>query len=368
MGYYTFLFFIPVVVWIFVAKIFIKHKFSYAEMSIQASSALLVFFIIFSAGYKSQTHDVKFVNGVVTDLNPKQQNCPWGWRDFTDSFCTEYRTRTVPDGQTCSTNSNGNRTCRTNYKTQYNYIYEWERRYFVNTDIDKTYEIKRIDPQGVNYPPRFSEINVGDPVTAQVNFVNYIKGASDSLLNQKFQEVAEISYPNVRDYYKANKVIYTNYPVSNDSWSDWNQDIQQLNSDIQKTGANVIVVVTGHSQVWADQLAQGWDAHNINDIVVTIGMQQDQISWVDVKSWSKNEITNIEIRDNILDLVQLDKQKINAIIKKAVIDNYEMRPMSDFEYLADDIPPPMWAIILAVFWLLVVTPLTTFIFHKYDVI
>jgi len=366
--YYAVLFIIPLIMWIGIAKLFLHLNFSWGEVAIQLAVTSIVIFGIFAVGSHSQTSDHMFVNGVVTKLEPVKKSCKSGWSDYTDDFCTEYRTRSVPDGQTCTT-TNGKRSCSTNYKTQYNYIYYWEQKYFVRTTI-QSYQVPRVDAQGTQTPPRFSEIEIGDPVTMQVSYTNYIRGASSSLFNEQLpaDELPPLAYPSVRDMYKANRVIVSGVAFDGNLHKEWNDQIAVLNSSISKTGANVILVLTGDDRKFPEKLAQAWEAHNINDVVVTMGINGDDVSWVDVRSWSSNSIVEISIRDGILNLGTLDNVAINDIIQESVMNGFELQSMENFEYLADDIPPPTWAYILAIITLLIITPIITYVFNKYEVI
>lgn len=368
MGFYALLFFIPALAAMAIAKLYFHWKYTWKEFALQVGGTLVVLFALFMAAGASVTHDTKLVNGIVIQLDPRQENCPVGWRDFRDDFCTEYQTRQVYSHTTC-TGTGNSRTCTRHYDTEYRYIFPWERRYFVKTDLPRTYEIDRVDRQGANTPPRFAEIEVGDPVTDSVSYTNYIKGAASSLFSEEDPvEPVPIAYPRIQDYYKANRVIITGYPSDNDLYSSWNESLAEVNATIRRTGANAIVVVTSNSETFAEALARSWDAHNINDVVVTIGMNGNNIAWADVRSWSENSLVNVEIENEILDLETLDTQAINAIIQSAVLDHYELRPMEDFEYLADDIAPPTWAMVLAAIILLIVTPLVTYLFHRHDVL
>lgn len=367
MGVYALFFFIPALVAIGVAKLYFHWKYTWGEFFFQMVGTAIVIFSLFFIAGESMTYDTKFVNGVVTKLDPVQKSCPTGWHDYTDSFCTEYRTRTVRDGQTCTT-INNKRSCSPKYKTQYRYIYDWERRYFVDSDIKYRYEISRVDGQGVTIPPRFAEIKIGDAVATQVGYTNYIKGAADSLFAEgETTEVAPIAYPEIRDYYRADRVIITGYPADNALFTSWNKSLSEVNANIRKTGANAIVVVTGNPESFATELARAWEAHNINDVVIVIGMSGKDIGWVDVRSWSDDSLVNIEIRDRILALKTLDSTAINAIIEGAIKEHYVLQKEEDFDYLADDMVPPTWVLILAAILLLVATPYITYMFHKHDV-
>lgn len=358
---------IPLLAWVLIAKVMFSHEFSWFEMGAQGAITAMVISILSFAGYHSQTADVMLVNGVVTETNARRESCNMFWSDWPDGFCTNQQTRQVRDGETCTTDSKGKRTCIPRYKTQYRSVYPWEVRYFVESDIPSSYEIRRVDAQGANVPPRFAEIEIGDPTTSAISYTNYIKGAADTLFNQKIQDVPQIAYPSPFDYYKVNRVFYSDTPSDSRVVDQWNEDLSVLNSEIRNTRANVIINVVGRDQSWAEGLAQAWDAHNINDVVVTIGVQQERIQWVDVRSWSKNELVDITIRDEILAIGSVDPQQINAVIKTAIVDHFAMQEMSNFEYLADDVPPPTWLYVIAGIILLIVTPITTIFLSRNEI-
>lgn len=367
MGATILLFLIPLLAWILIAKVKFGHEFSWFEMGIQGMLTAFVITALSFAGYHSQTSDMMLVNGVVTETTAQRESCNQFWSDWPDGFCTNQHTRRVRDGQSCSTDSKGNRTCTPRYKTQYRSVYSWEIRYFVSSDIPSSYEIRRVDAQGSQTPPRFEEIQLGDPVTTEVSYTNYIKGAADTLFNQKLEDVPPIAYPSTFDYYKVRRVIYFGTPADSQQVEQWNNDLAVLNAEIRGTQANVIVNVVGANQNWAEGLAQAWDAHNINDVVVTIGVEQQRIQWVDVRSWSSNEMVDITIRDEILTIGTVDPTQINSAIKNAITKYFVMQNMSDFEYLADDIAAPTWLYIIVGIILLIVTPIITIIMSRNDI-
>jgi hypothetical protein len=366
--YYALMFFIPILIVAGIVKLYFKWKYTWAEFGIQIGATFVVLAGLFLAVNAYQTSDYKIVNGVVNKLDPNKQSCPNGWRSIRDGHCTEYRTRKVYSHTTCSGTGNS-KSCTRHYDTEYKYIYDWERRYFVKTDLNNTYEISRIDRQGANVPPRFAEINLGDPVSITVNYTNYIKGAADSLFaEEKPIEPSPIAYPKIRDYYKAYRVIFTGTTPDSELYVKWNESLAVVNSNIRKTGGNVIVVLTDSKNAdLPEALARNWDAHNINDVVTVIGRSNNTVNWVDVRSWSDNSLVNVEIENEIMNLKTLDSVKINAILEQAMTKHFEEKPMDDFEYLADDIAPPTWAFIIAAFILLVITPLVTYVFHKHDI-
>jgi len=354
---------IPVLLWIGIVKLLKPKAYSLAEAGIQLGFSLVLLVFITAMGSYLQFADTKFVNGEVISVNARKESCNTSWSRFSDSFCTNQDSKSVYDGQSCS-GSGKTRSCHAVYHTEYRSIYPWERRYFIEATTG-TYEINRVDKQGVNIPPRFSEVSIGDPTAIQVPFVNYIKGASDSLFNEQFLEVAEIAYPRISDYYRSNRVIYAEHTVAPQFWRDWNKSLAEVNRRLIDTGANVIIVVTAHNKIWAEQLAQGWDAHNINDIVIVIGTEDvisNDIAWVDVRSWSSTDLVNTQIKNNILATKNIDPELINSIIVDAVSSSFTLQDMSNFEYLAEDTPAPLWVLIVGAILILIATPAITYYF------
>lgn len=364
---YALYFIIPVIAWILIMKVLFHVNICAKEMGLQILVSVILLTGLFAIASSSMTYDTKLVNGVVTQLEPIKKNCNQFWSDWSDSFCTNEDTRRVPDGETCSTDSNGRRSCVTNYKTQYRSIYPWERRYFVRTDIGESYEITREDRQGVRTPARFAMINIDDPVTVSRGYKNYIQAASHSLFNKEpAGDAVVIAYPKVADYYRANRVMFTGVPVTGSIFKDWNDDLAKVNSNIRKKGANVVIVVTNDDRSFPEMLARAWHAHNINDIVVVLSTADNAITAVDVRSWSKTSAVNIGIRDAILDINSLDYKQIDAKIEEVVEQHYTPKDMADFEYLAADVSPPTWAMIIAALIMLVVTPGLTYVFNKHE--
>jgi len=364
------MFIVPVLCWVAFTMFVLKWSISLTEALIQAGVTIGVVLLIFSLGSYSTTYDTMLVNGKVTELRPVKRDCPNGWVLSTDSFCTNYDTREVRDyPDACSTDSKGKKTCTPRYHTEYRYDYDWERRYWILTSLG-SHEIPRVDYQGVNYPPRFTAARVGDPATASVSYTNYIKGASDTLFSEgEPEDTIPLAYPSVRDYYVANRFLVEGLSFPNAEWQAWNAELSALNAELQDR--NVIIVVTNSKPDFATMLARSWDSHNINDIVVVIGSPDGKaIDWVDVRSWSASELVNIEIRDVLKSAGAVDgltkRDAVLGAIKSSIDANFKMQPMENFEYLADDIPAPTWAMVLAFIFLLIVTPALSYFFHHND--
>jgi hypothetical protein len=355
-------FFIPSIVALIITKVIFNRKYSWKEFAIHFCVVFFSIIFTFVGGYFSQTYDEKFVNGFVIKKNPVTENCHVGWSDFSDSFCTNEYTREVYTNTTCS-GSGKEKTCTRHYKTQYKAVYPWETKYYVETSVGE-YEIDRVDNQGAITPNFFVNTSINDPVSKRVSYVNYIKASSQSLFS-KTSINHDVEYPDVYSYWKANFVIWNGIdePVNS---KDINFNVMKLNRDISDTGANVIIVFTNNNSNWPDTLASEWDNHNINDIVIVIGTSDNnKIDWVNVKSWSNNDMVNVSIRDHLMNMSSINNSMFD-IIKNDVEKYYVLQDMSDFSYLKYDIVPPTWTFVIALLIVFVINPIITYIFIKYD--
>lgn len=201
----------------------------------------------------------------------------------------------------------------------------------------------------------------------EIFYKNYIRAAVNTLFKAGEAEIVETRYPRVFDYYNLNRVVYDGVAIPPADLSAWNRSVSYMNRDLRAIGANVIIVVTDKPESYADGLAFTWGGHNINDVVVTIGVagDEDNISWVDVRSWSAQSLVNVQIKDAITKIGMVDHDRINEAIMTAVNASYTLQDMEAFSYLKDDISLPVTTIILALMMILVFTPLITFYFARH---
>jgi hypothetical protein len=363
---YILFFAVPLIVWVIVARLIWKHSFSTKEMIIQSVPTVLVITTIFVLSDVMQTSDSRVVNGTITSKEAKKESCPIGWVTYTDGHCTEYRTRQKYIGQTCTT-TNGKRTCTNNYRTEYNYYYPWEKRYYLySEDLNSKFEIRRVDSQGTQTPPRFARIEKGAPASDMESYTNYIGAADSSVFYENTVEPIDINYPSIKNQFELQRVIFYDVNVDSALAEFWNETLSAVNTTVKETEANVIIVVTSEPRSFSNRLTKTWRGHKINDVVVTIGVNDElNIKWSEVNSWSKESLVNIKIRDEIQKMTSLDPSKINKIIETNVLEHYQVQPEEAFEYLAEDIKPPMWVMIMAFIVILIISPIATFVFVKY---
>ncbi len=348
-----FFFLVPILVMV-VARVVFHHKTTIEESILQV---LIPVALIAAIWYPTRYHgasDVELWNGEVIATIPEKRACPTGWRSSQDSFCTEYDTRQVYAGESCS-GTGKDRTCHSVYNTEYEYDFPWERRYFIKTSFD-THEVRRIDRQGVKYPPKFSAVNVGDYAAAKNGYSNWLRAAAgniyfeDGKVEEKYKDYLP-AYPiKVYDFYKVDRLVVVGDVTVDRSVNDKIGNI--LKELGPKKQMNIVMVVADASVLGQDYpyaLRKAWFGFKKNDAVIFVGIKDNVLQWAEVMSWSKQSLFNVELRDAILS--QLNKpvnfDRILDDTKTIGLTTYERRSMKEFEYLKKDIPIPTLTIVMA---------------------
>lgn len=358
-----------------VVKILFRSSINYTEWAIQTIIGFLAVLALYNVGKYSQLSDTELWNGEVTKKEYVQQSCPWGWQDSTDSFCRVYTTRTVRAGETC-TGVGKDRRCTPNYKTQYNYVYSWERNWLVYSNIGHNWEIDRIDNQGANEPPRWSSVAIGDPVSKTNSYKNYVKAANNSLFNRdaRLAETYRDSIPDypirIYDYYRVDRAIVSpGTTVTN--LAEYNELLPKILKVLgPKKQANIVLLFTNITDTsYADAVINSWQGAKKNDSVIIIGVDNvGTVVWTKIHSWSKNKLFNVEMRDAVLNLGTVtNAPELIKLIENTTMAHFERQSMKEFEYLEDEIEPSTTAIVLIVIVLLILSGALTLFFHKNEV-
>ena len=357
-------------------KIVFNSKISLAEWALQTVITLVVVVSLYHFGRYNQTQDYEIWNGSVTSKEVKRESCPWGWVDYQDGFCTEYSTRQVKDGTKTCTGTGNDRRCTDNYKTQYNYHFSWEQKYFVFSNIGETWQINRVDRQGASTPGRWEMVNIGDAVSKTNSYTNYVKAAANSLFN-KDKRLAEFyadnipEYPiEIYDYYRVNRAI-TSPDTVVPNLDQYNAGLSDILKELGPAKQmNAVILFTNIADpAYADAVLNSWQGAKKNDAVIIAGINDDQsIAWLRIHSWSKNKLFEVELRDHLLDLGTIaDSAEFLNIVNTVAMNNFERQPMAEFEYLADEIEPSTGFIIVIFVILIILSAILTFIFHKHDI-
>lgn len=325
--------------WPFIAKLIWKTEITAIEIGINVGIGVIIVIAGWFAGRYAMVADVEVLNGQVISKHSDEVSCTHSYR------C---RCKT-----TCST-VNGVKKCTETCDTCYEHAFDVD--WILETTLGRI-RINRIDRQGVEEPPRYTEAKVGDPVAKTSLYTNYIKGAPDSLFNalneeqliERFKNSLPAYPENVYDYHYVDRVLANGVSINN--LREWNLELaKRLRTLGPAKEVNFVVVFTKEADPqYANALNAHWLGGKKNDVIVVLGTPNyPEIAWVQVLSWSKEEVFKVKLRDALQDMGRVELQTFFDTLVQHVSKGYVRRPMSDFEYLKHEIEPPTWVIVLLV--------------------
>jgi len=336
--------------WPWISKYIWPHKITNKELIIHILIVLVVTCGTYSIGMIGNTVDTEVWSGEVTGKKKVKVPCKHSY----ECNCVT------------STDSKGNvsRICQTCY--DHSYDIDWD----VYSNVMDTTTIRRIDRQGLREPPRWTNVHIGDPYSDTKHFKNYIKGAPDSLFNNKdlvtkFQNKLPEYPSNIYDYYKIDRVLPVGVKIPD--LKKWNTDLSII---LKKLGplkkSNVVIVITKTNDIqYSKALKEYWLGGKKNDTIIVIGSTKYPIiDFVDVFSWSKNPKLEIELRDNILNQQELDRERTIGIIRNQIKKNFNKRSNEEYAYLEEEAVPPVWLLILTVVVSFMVSGVVSYFTYK----
>lgn len=326
---------IPVLFMPLLAKLVFPHKIQWLEMVLILAAGVILTAGIYAAGTFQATADVEILNGEVTSKKREHG-------EYTRTYDCNCVSRTV--------NGVTSRTCQT--CSEQRYTVEWN----VFSNIG-SFEIDSEDSAWKSVynkadPPLFARAQNGDPVAKRHKYTNFIKAAPDSLIRawdiKKYGNLIPPYPSDIYNVYNINRALAVDVAIPD--IDQWNKAISNMLKILgPQRQANVVVVFTKLDQSYLQAIEGKWLGGKKNDIVVVIGTSQyPQIDWVGVASWTPQELFKVQLRDSIVAVGVVDRDKIINQIQAHTLATFKRREMKDFEYLQYQIEPPTWALILAI--------------------
>ena len=287
--------------------------------------------------------DTEILNGKVLSKSRDVE-----WCTSQSSSCKHYTWH-----ERCSyyTDSKGKRqkSCESYKVFDYPYEVDWT----VKTSVD-SHTIERVNRQGTKVPPRWAQINIGDPASTEHRYINYLLGNKDSLFYENEYEkefTAEYkkelpNYPQVYDYYRVNHVI-------NLTKADATGYNDYINMALREMGAskqvNIVLIMYPATNVdLVKATTAKWRGGKKNDVIMFAGLDEDgtvsKFSSTSFGKGMKNEFLHSTLRMTAL----TEKMSLNLVqlLVKDVNDNFNRLPNKEFEYLKYKLEPSIWVVLL----------------------
>ena len=357
---FLFILAIPILLALF-ARIYLNSTITTGEMFAQLGITLCVTIVLWFAGSYVDVSDVEIRNGKIISKHVVKDQ-------YTESYQCNCRQQCSGSGETRSCYQ----ICSTCYREHYT------KTWFAKSTVGDI-RFDHVDSLSKNRawstPDPKSYINCvpGEPASREFRFTNYVKAVPESLFNNKLEntEFQSLQYPSVHSFYKINRVIDVNNIADPKQVQLLNKS---LNESLKELGpnkqVNIVVIVTDDpSPSYKFSVENDWLGGKKNDVIVFFGLSNNEIMWVDSMTWALNKGNeNLHNRLNA-DLRSIKQFNANQI-HKALVNNinllYDRPQMSDFEYLKDDINPPVWLVVTAVLLNLIGGAILIYIFHKRD--
>lgn len=291
----------------------------------------------------SATSDIEIWSGAVTG----KERVHGSYQRSYDCRCRSVTSGTAPN-QTTRT------VCDTCYEDRYTvhwYCNTTIGRFTIDSE-DSTWRSVYNKPD----PQRYTIINVGDPVSKTNSYANYVQAVPESLfkpgndaLRAKYAQMTPPYPDKIYDMYKIDRFVQVGFAFTDAA--AWNLDISNMLRTLgPRKQVNVIVVVAKTNDPnYMYALRDAWEGANKNDVVLLIGSEDGaKIAWVDVISWTKQELFKVQLRDEVMALGTIDRTTIMPVLQRQIETGFDRRKMSEFEYLSNEIDPPSWLLALLV--------------------
>lgn len=318
---------------------FSKHKITIGEFAAQMGIQVALIAGILLISTSMNMRDTEVWNGEITGKQKTKVTC-------THTYCCSY-------GQCCS-GSGKNRSCHTCCKRRckrHSYDIDWR----VFTNIGERFNIRRLSQRGLEEPPRWTAVKVGEPYSSTHSYKNYVKANPGSLFNkqglvEKYKGKLPQYPQKIYDYHRLDRFVSVGVKADRKLW---NKHLSEANKALgPKKQVNIVtVIVKEQNRDYFHALQQHWLGGKKNDVVVVISVDEsNKARWVEVMAWTNNYMVQTEIKNLILAQKEVSPiETVNSIFA-GVANHYQRKPMKEFEYLKDAAKPSLtvWMIAMVV--------------------
>lgn len=345
------------IAWLVFAKIVLHSKITWKEAGVQFGISIVVAALITIALYIGKNMggmDTELINGFVEDKYNQRVSCAHSY----ECNCTYYK----------DSNGNSQRRCQTCYE------HPFDVSWIVDTTVGDI-SISRVNSQGTIEPPRFTEVEINEPVTRRNSYMNYVKANPDSIFNDtehthlmNTHEFNIPNYPVIHDVYRVNRVVVASHQIPRDLFRDLSESISmELRTLSAEKEVNIVVVVTHESNPqYANALKYEWLGGKKNDVIIVLGMPEyPNIEWIESFGWAEGSRIFNEINDHYRGQ-ELNVDTFATDLSAIIREHYVRQEFSQYDYLLDELSPPLWAIFIGFIINLIVCVSVGWYFYKHD--
>ncbi|QZA70827.1 hypothetical protein AH06_44 [Erwinia phage AH06] len=326
---------IPSLLLVLLSKVVFPHHITFMEWTMQGGAVVVGTVLsvgILYATTVGMSIDHEVWNGRVASKAPVRVSC----------------THEHKCGETCSTDSKGNKHCTPVYCPDHAFDVDWD----VKTTVG-TFTIDRVafDRQGLREPKRFSSVIIGEPAADERTTRNYLLldperfKAPEGTVERYKGRIPD--YPSTYDYYRFNRVVNT-------TKDDFNYINDYLNKELITLGAqkqlNVVVVITNYSKDFYDALRETWAGARKNDVILVYGIDKEHhVNWFKADAFADGQSNMSMIKT--LNSTALDRTLDADLVHEqlhVIQERFNRLPNKTFEYLNEDFTPPMWVVVMTV--------------------
>lgn len=328
------------------------------EFALLIGGQILLILIICGTIYATGLSDTEILNSYVTNKEREKVSCSHSY----DCNC-----RNV-----CSNDSNGNSNCHQECDTCYEHSYDVD---WVVRDTIGSFEIDRIDRQGLDEPSRWTSVQIGEPTSHQHTYQNFIKADPESLFKTEMTEEEMEGYPTypkgIYDYYRLDRLVvpfqFKNTVIFK---PEWNKRISVINADIgPHNQANLVVVLVQSKGIeYSKKLERAWLGAKKNDVVVVVNTNDEGseagIAWAEVIGIPYPDF-KVKMRSALIDYNKFDIGMLD-VIHKTISAEFKRRPMSEFKYLTDSFTPSTTEFVVGLIFCILITGVGIYFANQED--
>jgi hypothetical protein len=372
------------IVWLFMLIPFIgctivyfkwKKSFVWWELLIPTVACFITILILKNSVETALVSDTQYKGGMIVEARYYEQWSTWVTKTCSEQYaCGTYTTGTGK-----------NKTTHTKYCTRYydcSYCDDHSPYWEVHDDQGNTWSISqskyaslltqwKATPQFVNQHRSISthgscgqdgnmysikwnnDMLTSEPSTFEGTYTNKVQASKS---NFDLRDVSEDD---------AKKLGLFDYPTVNkySQHTILGLDSMKFLDQPHKNGANIMfdyfngyygskrkirlyVILSSDKNIeWAINQRYYWDGGNKNEIVICIDVDKNngKINWVYPFSWSKNKRIEVDLREDISEMKQLQFSQLYQIIVNST-ENFTYRDFREYNYL--EVDPPFWEMVV----------------------